>query len=813
MGTKCKGRWRGPLGRGLQETWFVGPCPSSAPDWWGNPEALGWGPHPRARPRLLPRDDASRGLCRAAPWAADGAGNPQGTRPSRLLPSPQPGPIGWRGGEGAGLRGDLPDPCPSGTAAARLGKRAGLGRCSRIRTAPPPRRRTRASPGCLAGSVKAAKQAKSHLHPAPIAPRPLGRPINSTEPGSGAGGCSAPGSAPQMGARQPWLLLAGLWVAALLPPGRCRPPSPGPLQALPASGGAPLQDAEQEQGHYLQQLFGLYGQSGTLSFDGLTRLLRSLGLGRVQVVQMEHEALGHGHVSHLDVLEVQGQQHRHRHSALEHLGQQPPGPGPEGQRENSTARPGSPERMQPPQGAPAPTGPAASRGTRPPLDVAGPSTTCAPGHPGGSRDPDAPPLSLLERVLALEHSVADHLHEDCLNVTQLLVNFGLNSVSTITPEQFTLLCPALLYQIDSRVCIRHDDHLAPEPLGGALWPGLGWGFLAVTLISLPSVLAILLVPCLGRRPASLLLAFLVALAVGTLCGDALLHLWPHAQGRHHQTQLEQQDSVLKGLSVLGGIYLLFLVEHVLGTLKRSRSRRRRSPGSPSLAADGSRGLTLRALAPSQEAESQSLTTLGPGSNSPGHAEEGGRRPAPHVDGQTEEQCHHGHSHGLGAGIADTAWMVILGDGIHNLTDGLAIGAAFSDGVSSGLSTTVAVFCHELPHELGDVAALLQAGVPIRTVLLSNLLSACLAYLGVAVGTVVSQATAQVTPWIFSSTAGIFLYVALVDMLPEMLRPSSSRSRQGPVTYFALQNLGFLVGAAVMLCIALFEDELSFHVAL
>lgn len=68
--------------------------------------------------------------------------------------------------------------------------------------------------------------------------------------------------------------------------------------------------------------------------------------------------------------------------------------------------------------------------------------------------------------------------------------------------------------------------------------------------------------------------------------------------------------------------------------------------------------------------------------------------------------HHGHSHSHGHiharphGVASLAWLVLAGDGMHNLSDGLAIGAAFAASITGGFTTAIAVLCHELPHELG-----------------------------------------------------------------------------------------------------------------
>ncbi len=79
---------------------------------------------------------------------------------------------------------------------------------------------------------------------------------------------------------------------------------------------------------------------------------------------------------------------------------------------------------------------------------------------------------------------------------------------------------------------------------------------------------------------------------------------------------------------------------------------------------------------------------------------------------------------------------------------------------------MAVLCHELPHEIGDFAMLLKTGMSVKTAVFYNLVSTVLSFAGMVVGLLLGS-LGDVSAWLFAATAGVFLYVALVDMMPEL----------------------------------------------
>lgn len=51
-------------------------------------------------------------------------------------------------------------------------------------------------------------------------------------------------------------------------------------------------------------------------------------------------------------------------------------------------------------------------------------------------------------------------------------------------------------------------------------------------------------------------------------------------------------------------------------------------------------------------------------------------------------------------ISPVAWMILFGDGFHNLMDGLTIGAGFTQSPVVGITLSLSILFEELPHELG-----------------------------------------------------------------------------------------------------------------
>jgi zinc transporter ZupT len=339
-------------------------------------------------------------------------------------------------------------------------------------------------------------------------------------------------------------------------------------------------------------------------------------------------------------------------------------------------------------------------------------------------------------------------------------------------------------------------------MNGMSLSALLYSSIAVALTSaVPLLIFLALGPVLFKSPNPLFITFLVSLAVGSLLGDVFFHLIPEIFSL-------RGDYLRNCALMMAGVFIFFVGERVLqhyheghghGHLEfGNRSNFSIVSESPSTGMEADEGMELDVLTVETE----------------------GTRKAEKAD-----RCL-----SLDAALRSSTVMttkpvgllVLTSDFIHNFVDGIAIGVSFSTSFPVGLSTAVAVFLHEIPHELGDFAILLAAGYSPMTIVLCNVLTTLSSFLGIVVslfliviygggnvvepGPTLGPFATSIKPAILSLTAGNFLYIALADLVPALLHGSHKEEQETPSRWTPWVQYGaFLVGGASMLLIKVVSD--------
>jgi zinc and cadmium transporter len=147
---------------------------------------------------------------------------------------------------------------------------------------------------------------------------------------------------------------------------------------------------------------------------------------------------------------------------------------------------------------------------------------------------------------------------------------------------------------------------------------------------------------------------------------------------------------------------------------------------------------------------------------------------------------HGHVHGHDAHEAGKAgWMILVGDGLHNFTDGILIAAAFLADPNLGLITGLAIIAHEIPQEIGDFIVLLNAGFSRARAYAYNLICSLMAVIGGLLGyAMLGQATGWI-PYVLVFASSGFIYIAVSDLMPQMQRRATVRETIPQVVLIAV----------------------------
>ncbi|XP_077420961.1 zinc transporter ZIP13 [Vanacampus margaritifer] len=254
---------------------------------------------------------------------------------------------------------------------------------------------------------------------------------------------------------------------------------------------------------------------------------------------------------------------------------------------------------------------------------------------------------------------------------------------------------------------------------------------------------------------------LLSFAIGALLGDVFLHLLPEAWALSGSSASKEKHYTNMGLWVITGLLAFLLLEKMFSDQDE------------------------------QDPPSHSDVNF----NSTSSSVCNGKADVVHANGshtESQKSTKHQSLQGSTEKIKTSGYLNLLANCVDNFTHGLAVAGSFLVSKKVGCLTTFAILLHEIPHEVGDFAILLRAGFDRWSAARLQLSTALVGVLGACFALYAQspKGTENATCWILPFTSGGFLYIALVNVVPDLLEESSLR-------HALLQALLIFSGVAVM----------------
>lgn len=302
--------------------------------------------------------------------------------------------------------------------------------------------------------------------------------------------------------------------------------------------------------------------------------------------------------------------------------------------------------------------------------------------------------------------------------------------------------------------------------------------------------------------------FINSSLLGSLLGDVFLHLLPHAFSSHiHENDAkshihgnDEHKNVLIGTGIFAGVFFFYAADKLARAFFGRSGHNHSHDHTLHEHEYAEQVVDQVAIRESQEGlrhrNTKQVTKI----------EE-------KKDIMTEKRHDPNEGH-----VRVSTYLNLLADFTHNLTDGIAMAASFYASPAVGATTAVAVFFHEIPHEISDYAILLQSGFSKQRAMMAQFTTAIGAYIGTFIGISIQEMAASLShddgnhhdhhdhyglfgtgmtlgDLVIPATAGGFLYIATVSVIPNLLE-EQSKSKLQPFKELSAMIFGMALMAGI-----------------